>query len=228
MEISDNLERYVRILIECLREGRGKDYVCNTHTITHTRHDQQIRRKVAHVFLLYVRIMYVHTFVPLFFSCETLHIYTHTHIHSAHTLCTLFEGLFEQEWFQRGVQFFPYILNEDWSPKLNAILQSSDVVRLCQFHHTQPALSLHVLDPLVGLPLWVYHQRPVWGGGGGGGGSRSMDIVHIRPHYNQKTLWKSALSKLIVVFTISFSILEPFIGTIQNERSIDHTQGFEQ
>ena len=40
----------------------------------------------------------------------------------------LFEGLFEQQWLQERVQLLPHILQQNRSPKLNAVLQSPCIV----------------------------------------------------------------------------------------------------
>ena len=46
--------------------------------------------------------------------------------HIAHP--ALLEGLLEQQWLQQRVQFFSNILQQDWSPELDAVLQSAGVV----------------------------------------------------------------------------------------------------
>ena len=46
---------------------------------------------------------------------------------------SLFESLFEEEWLQDGVNLLPNVLQENRSPKLDAVLESSDKVAVCEF-----------------------------------------------------------------------------------------------
>ena len=80
----------------------------------------------------------------------------HTRTHPS-TPLTLFEGLFQQQWLQAGVQLFTNILNQDWSPKLNTVLQCAHVVWVGELHYLKVVLPLRVLHPLVSLPLRVNH-----------------------------------------------------------------------
>ena len=73
---------------------------------------------------------------------------------------TLLEGLFEQQGLQDGVYLLPNVLQEDRRPKLDAVLERADKVAVCQFDDVEVVGLLHVLDPLVGLALWVNQQGP--------------------------------------------------------------------
>lgn len=44
--------------------------------------------------------------------------------------------------------------------ELDAVLQGPDVVRVAELNELEAVGFLHVLDPLVGLALRVYHQGP--------------------------------------------------------------------
>ena len=44
--------------------------------------------------------------------------------------------------------------------KLDAVLESPHVVLITELDHMQVVRLLHTLHPLIGLTLWVNHQRP--------------------------------------------------------------------
>lgn len=46
------------------------------------------------------------------------------------------------------------------SSKLNAVLQGAHKVRIRQLDDMEVVSFLQVLDPLIGLSLWINHQRP--------------------------------------------------------------------
>ena len=56
-----------------------------------------------------------------------------TRIGGATQTLTLFECRFEKQRFQRGIQLFRNIFEQNWSSELYGILQGSHVVRVCQF-----------------------------------------------------------------------------------------------
>ena len=73
---------------------------------------------------------------------------------------SLLESLFEQQWFQNRIQFFSNVFKQDWCAKLDAVFKRADEIRVCEFYDMKVLRFLHVFDPLVGLSLGVYHQRP--------------------------------------------------------------------
>ncbi len=69
----------------------------------------------------------------------------------------LLEGLLQEEGLQNGVEFFSNVFKQDRRAKLDAVLQSADKVRVCEFNDVQVVGLFHVFDPLVGLTLRVNH-----------------------------------------------------------------------
>lgn len=63
----------------------------------------------------------------------------------------LFKRLLEQEWFQNWIKFLSDVLQEDWCPELDAILQRSYEVQVRQFDDMQIIWFLHVLDVFIRL-----------------------------------------------------------------------------
>jgi len=70
----------------------------------------------------------------------------------------LFEGALEQQGLKCGIQLLAHPLQQHRVAKLDGILQAAHVVRLSQLEHLQLAAPLHVLDPLIGLPLHSSHS----------------------------------------------------------------------
>ena len=73
---------------------------------------------------------------------------------------SLLEGLFQQQRFEDGVQFLPYVLQKDWRAKLDAVFKCADKVRVGELDDMEVFRFLHVFDPLVGLALGVNYERP--------------------------------------------------------------------
>ena len=80
---------------------------------------------------------------------------------------SLFESLFEEEWLQDWVNLLPNVFQENRSSKLDAVLERSDKVAVCEFYDVEVVQFLHVFDPLVGLALRVNQERPATGITGG-------------------------------------------------------------
>mmetsp|Transcript_10027 Transcript_10027/g.17738 ORF Transcript_10027/g.17738 Transcript_10027/m.17738 type:complete len:446 (-) Transcript_10027:364-1701(-) len=68
-----------------------------------------------------------------------------------------------QHGLQRRLQLLPHVLQQQRLPVADAGLQLAQHVRVRHRGHLQGRALLQLLDPLVGLPLRVDHQRPARG-----------------------------------------------------------------
>lgn len=77
-------------------------------------------------------------------------------------LATLLFQVFGKEWFQEGIESLKCIFQDDWDTMLYRDLKGSGEVSSIHswLNHLQIVLSLHSLDPSVGLHLWVNHEWP--------------------------------------------------------------------
>ena len=58
------------------------------------------------------------------------------------------------------INYYTMLSDTYWSSKLDAVFQCADKVAVAQFDDVEVVWLLHVLDPLVGLALWINHQWP--------------------------------------------------------------------
>jgi hypothetical protein len=72
----------------------------------------------------------------------------------------LLEGLLEQDRLERGVELFAEVLENDGLAEPDRVLERAEEVLVTHLDDLERAILLHVLGPLVRLPLRVDHQRP--------------------------------------------------------------------
>ena len=69
-------------------------------------------------------------------------------------------GLLQQDGVEGWIQFLSNVLEQHWLSELDGVLEGSEEVGVGKLYSVQLAAALHLLDPLVRLPLRVDAEGP--------------------------------------------------------------------
>ena len=78
-------------------------------------------------------------------------------------VAALLERLLEQDGLERGVEVLEHVLHDDGLAEAHRVLERAQELLVGRLARLHARLGLHVLDPLVGLPLRVDAERPAEG-----------------------------------------------------------------
>lgn len=81
-------------------------------------------------------------------------------------LAALLDDILGQHWFERGIKTLVDVLEEDGLPHSDSVLDDLEELGVRELYGLNVVVFFHLLDPFVGLRLWVDEQWPPLGLGG--------------------------------------------------------------